>query len=108
MHLELLKNIPVLKLNFSTRNLLSKLIHLTSENGHVDMYVEDIANLINASERTVARSSKQLRDNGLISVKQNNAKSKLSGRLANTWTVNWHELQVTINERIKYLHKNAG
>lgn len=82
--------------------MLIKLVVLLKENGNepIDLYYQDIAQLIGSSTKTIQRAKAQLVNHGYIDVKQNH---KRSGRIAGTFTVNLHQIKVDIDDRVQFM-----
>lgn len=98
----LIKHIPSLKLQFSSRNILIKLVTVVGDK-KVDLYYSDLANISGSSVKTVQRAKAQLVEHGYIAVKQNNGIVGNKGRKAGTFTVNLDKIKSDIEHTLLYM-----
>lgn len=101
--LEIIKGLVVLKLQFSTKNVLMFLIRKYSENESkpVSLFYQDIADNTGASVKTVQRCLKQLKTVGYVQSYLVQSLQGKAGRSACKFAINAQRITLDIDDRVQ-------
>lgn len=99
--LNIVEGITTLKLKFSTRIVLVKLINLASDKGSIIVERNELAVRCNVSPESIGRAVKQLAQLEYIQVdmRRVTSESGIQVRSANSHTINLHRITHAIRER---------
>lgn len=103
-NLYVLEGVESLKLNYSSRILLIKLISLKNGLDKITISQKDLQKLANAHKTTVFRSLKQLAILGYLTCEASGQTTEKGGRGFNTYTINMQFVYLQIKEREKYMN----
>lgn len=104
---ELIDGVESLKLNYSARLLLIKLIHLKNENNSVTISQADLMKLTNTARPTITRSLKALRENEFVT-SENNGNRGVRGRANSTYTVKPHFIAKAIDDIKQFMKLDSN